>query len=328
MRKTRRKTLNSRKWLSIFGTGIFVLLVLFLWQGKVIFNKKIVKNENKINGLMMLIEFERIEGIQQWEKELDNRGITALVNVQANILKKYPEVFRRLASKGYEVAGGYDEAPFWDMPYKEQYRHMKESKDFIEKLVGKKIRVFGSRYFAYDENTLKAADALGIEYVLGRGTRDIEAIIYAPKEYKVKVISVSNVDVGDPMGRGSLCDYSLWARGADAAEFGKIVEENIAKKPTNMILVSHAYLGGTRLEWWKEYLKALSNPQVSWRGFDKWISAQLTISLPNVKIPLNKEVKYGTPKPAKPIEDYEPIPGLGIKEDTSKATPETGSVCQ
>lgn len=328
MRRTRQKTLNSWKWLSIFGIGIFVLLVLFLWQGKAILNKKIIKNENKINGLIMLIEFERIEGIQQWEKELDARGINALVKVQANILKKYPEVFKRLANKGYEIAGGYDEAPFWDMPYEEQYRHMKESKDFIEKLTGKKVRVFGSRYFAYDENTLKAADALGIEYVLGRGTRDIEAVIYAPKEYKVKVISVSNVDVGEPMGRGSLCDYSLWARGADAAEFGRIVEENIAKKPTNMILVSHAYLGGTRLEWWQQYLKALSSSEISWRGFDQWINAQSTISLPNAEIPLNKEVKYGTPKPAKPIDDYEPIPGLGINGDALKVTPMTESVCQ
>ena len=144
----------------------------------------------------------------------------------------------------------------------------------------------------------------------------------------MKVISVSNVDVGEPMGRGSLCDYSLWARGADAAEFGRIVEENIAKKPASMILVSHAYLGGTRLEWWQQYLKALSDPQITWRGFNQWLSAQSTISLPSAEIPLNKEVKYTIPKPAKPIEDYKPIPGLGIKEDASKATPETGSVCQ
>jgi len=106
---------------------------------------------------------------------------------------------------------------------------MKESKDSIESITGKPMRVFGSRYFAYDETTLKAADTLGIEYILGRGTRDVEAVIYQPKEYKVKVISVTNVDVGEPMGRGSLCDYSLWARGADAKEFGKYLVKALPK---------------------------------------------------------------------------------------------------
>jgi len=308
--------------------GVLLIVILFALVGKMFLGGQVVKNEKNINGLMMLIEFERIEGILQWEKELDGRGITALVNVQSNILGKYPEVFKHLANKGYEIAGGYDKAPFWDMSYQEQYQHMKESKEFIEQLIGKKIRVFGSRYFAYDENTLKAADALEIEYVLGRGTRDIEAVIYAPKEYKVKVISVSNVDVGEPMGRGSLCDYSLWARGSDATEFGKIIAENIAKKPTNMILVSHAYLGGTRLEWWQEYLKALASPEVSWKGFSQWITRQSVISLPNADIPLNKEVKYGTPKPAKPIDEYEPIPGLETTGGVLTATPDASSVCQ
>jgi hypothetical protein len=73
---------------------------------------------------------------------------------------------------------------------------------------------------------------MDIEYILGRGVNDVEATIYQPKEYKVKVISVTNVDVGEPMGRGSLCDYSLWARGADAEEFGKILMKASLKNQT------------------------------------------------------------------------------------------------
>ena len=328
MKNIRRKSLCVKKWLHLLSVGVLILIVLFAFFGKIFLGNSSVKNKKNINGLMMLIEFERIEGILQWEKALDEKGITALVSVQSNILEKYPEDFTRIANKGYEIAGGYDGAPFWDMPYEEQYQHMKDSQEFIKKIIGKNIRVFGSRYFAYDENTLKAADALGIEYILGRGTKDIEAVIYAPKEYKVKIISVSNVNVGEPMGRGSLCDYSLWARGADPAEFGKIVEENIVKNPTNMILVSHAYLGGTRLEWWNEYQKALTSPDISWKWFDQWITEQSAIVLPNVNIPLNKEVKYGTPNPAKPIDAYEPIPGLTSTENDSIIQPDAPSVCQ
>lgn len=268
---------------------------------------------NKINGLMMLIEFEEIEGILQWEKELDSRDLTAMIKVQNNVLEEYPEVFARMAEKGYEIAGGYDEAAFWDMPYEQQYKYLKESQELVEKITHQKMRVFGSRYFAYDENTLKAADALGIEYILARGTHDVAALIYTPEEYKVKIISVTNVENGE-MGRGSLCDYSLWARGADASEFASILQESLNKKPSNMILVSHAYLGGTRQEWWNEYLKVLNSELVNWTGFDSWVSKQKLVKMPNASIPVNREVKYVQPKPAKAIEDFTPISTIDENE--------------
>lgn len=266
-------------------------------------------SQQSINGMLMLIEFEEIDGVLQWEKELDTRNLTAMVKVQNNILEEYSDVFKRLSSKGYEIAGGYDEAAFWDMPYEEQYQYLKEAKELVEKITGKPMRVFGSRYFAYDENTLKAADALGIEYILARGTRDVSAVIYDPEEYKVNVISVTNVENGE-MGRGSLCDYSLWARGADAKEFAQILEESLAKKPKNMILVSHAYLGGTRQEWWEEYKKVLESDKVAWVGFDVWLRRQQLLAMPNSDIPVNREVKYVEPQPAKPMEDYAPVSDL------------------
>ncbi len=262
-----------------------------------------------INGLLMLIEFEKIDGILQWEKELDQRNLTAMVKVQNNVLEEHPEVFKRLASKGYEIAGGYDEAPFWEMPYEEQYQYLAEAQELVEEITGKPMRVFGSRYFAYDENTLKAADALDIEYLLARGTQDVAAVVYAPQEYDVKIISVTNVDNGE-MGRGSLCDYSLWARGADAAEFAQILSESLAKQPENMILVSHAYLGGTRQEWWDEYQKVLASDQVKWVGFDEWLNQQQLLVMPNQAIPVNLEVEYVKPQPAKPMEDYAPVSDL------------------
>lgn len=295
----------------IISISISLLILPLLFLGTACSSKKTIpESDNKINSLLMLIEFERIEGILQWEKELDSRGQSALVKVQDNILQEYPEVFKRLADKGYEIAGGYDIASFWDMSYEEQYQHLKEAKDLVEGITGKKMRVFGSRYFAYDETTLKAASDLGIDYILGRGVNDVEADIYQPLEYSTRVISVTNVDVGEPMGRGSLCDYSLWARGANAQEFGQILDESIAKKPSDMILVSHSYLGGTRMEWWAEYEKALLSTEIAWHSFDEWVAKQNIIALPNAEIPRNNEVKYGTPSPEKAMEDYEVIPGL------------------
>jgi len=337
------KETKNKKWI-FFALGMLVAVsLIFIFAGV---KKENVNSKNKnaqdnqtvsktqltdekINAMMMLIEFENIAGVLNWEKELDNINITALVKVQDNILKEYPNVFKRLANKGYEIAGGYDTEAFWDMPYNEQYKHLKEAKDLVESVTGKTMRVFGSRYFAYDENTLKAADALGIEYILARGTQDVNAVIYQPEEYNAKIISVSNVDFGD-MGRGSLCDYSLWARGSSPDEFGAMVEESIAKKPQNMILVSHSYLGGTRLAWWQEYEKALSYENLDWRGFDDWVAAQDAIAFPNAKIPVNREVKYVAPNPEKEIEEYEAVPGLDeLEKNGITSTADDGKmICQ
>ncbi len=261
------------------------------------------------NGLIMLIEFEKIDGLRHWERELDQRGLTALVQAQRDVMEKYPEDFARLARKGYPVAGIDAEKPFWDMPYDEQLRRMRETKEAVERATHKPMRVFGSRYFAYDENTLKAADVLGVEYVLGRGTAGAVAKIFAPREYNVKVISVSNVPFAE-MGTGSLCDYSLWARGSTDKDFAAVLDKVLTSRTSDLILVSHAYLGGTYAGWWQTYESALARPEVKWRQFDEWVRTVKVNAMPLAGIPVNREVKYDTPRPAVPLERLQRLQGL------------------
>lgn len=259
------------------------------------------------NGLLMLIEFEKIDGIRHWERELDKRGVRALIQAQQNVLKEFPDDFARLAGKGYTISGVHAEKPFWDMPYDEQLARMREEKAAVERITHKPMRVFASKYFAYDENTLRAADALGIDYVLGRGTAGALATIYAPREYKAKIISVSNVPFAE-MGTGSLCDYSLWARGSTGSDFGAVVANVLASRLPDLILVSHAYIGGMYKEWWQGYEAALANKQVDWRSFDDWAGKVRINRMPFAEIPVNREVKYETPKPAVPLPKLELLP--------------------
>ena len=86
------------------------------------------------NGLIMLIEFEKIEGLRHWERELDERGLTALVQAQRNVMEKYPEDFARLAAKDYPVTGIDAEKPFWDMPYDEQLARMRAVRETVSAL--------------------------------------------------------------------------------------------------------------------------------------------------------------------------------------------------
>jgi hypothetical protein len=293
---------------------VCIIVIILLVLGFFFLYPKITESKN-INGMIMLIESESIDGVLHWEKELDKKGISSLIMVKQNILEQYAEDFKRLAKKGYEIAGSVSGDPVWDKPYEYQYEQIKKVKELVENITQKPMRVVSSRYFAYDENTLKAADALGVEYVLARGTAGEKAIVYQPKEYQAKILSVSNIPFED-MGSGSLCDYSLWARGASAQDFQGVLDGCIEKRPDNMILVSHAYLGGTRLAWWTVYQKALNSENVVWKGFNGWIDNLKPLVMANADIPVNREVKYDVPKPAVAIEDLEPIPGIGEDEET------------
>jgi hypothetical protein len=291
-----------RSFPALFAAIAFAALAMSFASG--------ARAQTPSNGLIMLLEFEGIEGLRHWEQELDQRRLTALVQAQSNVMDKYPADFARMAAKGYPIAGIDADKPFWDMPYDQQLARMRQAKEAVEKITHKPMQVFGSRYFAYDENTLKAADALGVDYVLGRGTAGALATIYAPREYKAKIISVSNVPFGE-MGTGSLCDYSLWARGSTAKEFAAMLDKVIANPPADLILVSHAYLGGTREGWWQAYEQALARPQVKWRPFDQWVQAVKVNAMPVAEIPVNREVKYDTPRPAVPLDKLQLLPGLG-----------------
>ncbi len=263
-------------------------------------------------GLVQLIEFHDIQGLRNWAYELDQRGLTSLVFIQKNMLEAYPDDIRWLADRGHEIAGGYAEEALWDVPYETQLQLMQEAKELVEGVTGKPMRAFGSRYFAYDENTLKAADQLGVEYVLARGTSDVEALIYEPDEYDCKIISVSNVTFED-MGRGSLCDYSLWARGSTASEFEQVLDDALAKHPKRIMIASHAYLGGVKKDWWAAYSNLLDSGEVRWAAdFDEWVAPESGVNLqvPLSMIPENREVQYTTPTPSVPLEELEDLDNM------------------
>ncbi len=252
-----------------------------------------------------------VDGLLKWETELGKRGLTALIKASKPVLEKYPQVFGKLAREGHVIMGGYA-GICWDMPYAKQYQAMKETKEYMEKLTGKKMLVFACQYSSYDENTLKVAQALGVPYVLARGTEDVRALLYKPKEYNVRLLEVSNVEFGT-MGKGSLCDISLFSRGATDVDFSRIFAESIGKQPDSMILVSHPHIGGVKAGYWKVYEEALASNKVGWVPFEQWMKKVKTVELAYRQIPENREVDYLDPKPAVPLAQLENLPDAGRK---------------
>lgn len=301
---------------------LFIIIVLFAYiflvqkaKDKETFTPSTNKIEvSNINGLIYLINVhpdEPLDGLLKWEQELNERGITALIKSSKPVLEKHPKVFKRLSKTGHEIMVGNPDS-CWDMPYDEQLQVMKNSKEYVENLTGSPLKVFACKYSSYDENTVKAAEELGIEYVLARGTEDVRALIYKPEEYDVKLLEVSNVEFSD-MGRGSLCDISLFSRGSTAEDFEKVVEESFDKDPDSMILVSHPHIGGTKKVYWEVYEDALNTEKASWRTFEDFMDNITTKSMPYDQIPVNTEVKYLEPDPVVPLEELEDLPNAEDK---------------
>ncbi|MBN2374372.1 hypothetical protein JXL19_11360 [bacterium] len=269
------------------------------------------EDTSKRMGLVLLSESsDSVAGLNNFVYELQSRGIPALLGVTASFAVANCENIKKLQKYGVEIRASYSSEAFWDKPYDEQYQLMRDTIQTIEACIGKRVRVFGSRYFAYDENTVKAAEALGIEYVLARGTSGAKATIYKPHEYNVKIFSVSNVD-SEKWGTGSLCDYSYWSREGSIEQFreelfGSLNYDKISP-------VSHTYIGGLKASWMEVYLDFFDNADVNWVNLD--VFGAIDVTLPFSEIPQNREVQYTTPIPLIPLNEEPDVENLHNLDD-------------
>jgi hypothetical protein len=257
---------------------------------------KMQKNKvSQIEGMFLIIDHGNVKGLKHWADELERRGVAAVIQTNESMITEKGDLMRSLCAKGFEICGAYNERPFWNEPYRFQHEVMSRIKHKIEACTGKPMRIFGSKYSAYDEVTLKTADELDVKYVFARGAAGARAVVYKPEEYRVTLVSVSNVP-SEQLGTGSLCDQSLWSRGVDPNGFKEIL---FNLREDRIVLVAQTHLSGVKLYWWNVYQEFLDARRVLWKTLDEF-AAHPNV-LPNAKIPVNTEVKYLTPQPKIPL---------------------------
>jgi hypothetical protein len=249
----------------------------------------------RIKGLFLIVDRKNDKGLAHWARELEERKIPAVILVDEYMVDNNCSLVKNISERGFEIGSSYNEQPFWNEVFDIQYEIMSRIQDKVQSCISKPMRIFGSKYFAYNEATLQVADTLGIEYILARGTAGAKALIYKPHEYQITIISVSNVpSMG--MGTGSLCDWSLFSRGETPDVFRKILFGLTVDK---MILVGQTHLSGVKVRWWNVYQDFLNANIVTWTPLGEF--ATNAIELPNTQIPVNREVRYVTPKPKIPL---------------------------
>jgi len=285
--------------LIIIGIGTFFYFNNFQKQAT-ISNQEV---EPQTQGIMLLIEFEDTLGLNNFVYELSKRNMPSLLLINPDFIKENQEDILKLQDYNVEIAGVLSDESLWDISYEDQSQRISEAKQTIEEITKKPLRVIGSKYFAYDKNTLKVAEELGIEYVLGRGVTGSRATIFKPEEYNVKIFSVSNIN-SPKWGRGSLCDYSYWAREGTPYDF----EEELfaaAENYDKISPVSHTYIGGLKERWNRVYLEFFDNTNIFWQDLDQFGNIDLT--LPLSEIPQNREVQYRTPKSEIPLNEEQNV---------------------
>jgi peptidoglycan/xylan/chitin deacetylase (PgdA/CDA1 family) len=260
------------------------------------------KKGGQIEGMFLIIDHGNVKGLNHWTDEFERRGMPAVIQTNEQMVTEHGDIIRNLSKKGFEICGAYNEKPFWNEPYRFQYEVMSRIKDKVETCTGKSMRIFGSKYSAYDEMTLRVAHELGIPYVFARGAAGARAVVYKPKEYNVILVSVSNVP-SKHLGTGSLCDQSLWSRGAAPDDLRQIL---FNLKEDRIVLVAQTHLSGVKLYWWNIYQDFLDAHRVVWRSLDEFVSHPMI--LPNTEIPINTEVQYLIAQPKIPLEQEPDYP--------------------
>lgn len=259
-------------------------------------------NSDKVTGLFLVIDRLREQGLNRWCNELERRGIPAVISIHEETVARHCEMVKNISERGFEIACGYKGGPFWGESYDFQLTQAKRIKGLVETCVGRPLRILHSKYFAYTEDTLKVADALGIEYIFARGTAGARAVVYQPREYGAKIISVSNVP-SKTMGTGSLCDESLHCRTETPDTLRHLL---FHLKEDRIILVAQTHLSGEKVHWWNVYQEFFDAGIVNWKPLDQFVTDPVV--LPNAEIPINTRADYRVPKPLIPLEQEEGFP--------------------
>jgi hypothetical protein len=293
----------NKKLLLIPAIIVGVLLLLtgeYFLINKYVCKETTTEESPTPQAMMLLIEFQNTDGLVNMVNDMKERDVKGLLMVSGSFIEKHADVLKEILKTGVvEIAPSYDPEPFWGMSYDRQYEIISEMIKNAQTYLGVTPRVISSRYMASDENTVKVAQALGIEYITARGTTELATTIYKPEEYDVKIISVSNIDVPE-FKYGSFCDYSFYERNGSPEDMETQYKRAIQNE--KFMAVSHTYIGGYKERWNDMWHRLWDNYEVDWVDLDTLGSVDK--EMPMWQIPVNKNAPY-TPEKIRPAVSYE-----------------------
>jgi len=298
-------------------TIILLALLVLLFVGLKVINKTEPESEERVKGIMLLIEYKDTVGLSNFVNEMSQRDIHGLLMVTPEFVQSNCEEIKEITKHNVELVASNIGAPLWDVPYEEQKERILEMTQGIEACTGKPIRIISSTYMASDATTIKVAHELGIPFVTARGTTDSKATVYKVEDYPdVKILSVSNIPQVQ-YKYGSLCDYSYFERNGEPddmlEELMRSVEPLSDKEKArygeyNKITpTTHTNIGGYLKPWMEMWINFwdTTKEKIEWVDLDEFM-ADSDWELPLWQIPVNKNNPY-TPEKIRPAISYDEI---------------------
>lgn len=168
---------------------------------------------------------------------------------------KYPEIAKRLANEGHEVAAhgmAWDDQ--WNKSYADELKFVKDGVDAVEKITGKRAVGYNCNWLRRSPNTLKVLQELGFIYHIDDLSRDEPFVTKVNgKNFVVMPYTLRNNDIVQVAGNNWSPDQFLSQL---KHEFDQLYAEGATKR--RMMSISfHDRIGGTpaMVQAMKEFIK-------------------------------------------------------------------------
>ncbi|CAM2892101.1 Polysaccharide deacetylase [Flavobacterium succinicans] len=173
-----------------------------------------------------------------WKKH--NIKVTSHVVGDAAI--KYPEIAKRMANEGHEIAAhGIAWSNQWDKHYADELKFVKDGVDAVEKITSKRAVGYNANWLRRSPNTLKVLQELGFLYHIDDLSRDEPFITKVNgKNFVVMPYTLRNNDIVNIEGKHWSPDQFLTQL---KMEFDQLYAEGATKR--RMMSISfHDRIGG------------------------------------------------------------------------------------
>ncbi|MFA6023173.1 MAG: polysaccharide deacetylase family protein [Candidatus Pacearchaeota archaeon] len=126
------------------------------------------------------------EGLAKFEKLADKHKIKPILFVNADCIIKYPEIFRKLHKKGWEISlHGYSHRRFDDLPFAEKEKEIKSSLEVFEKYLHFKPKGFRAPQHSIDNQTLDLLEKYHFNYDSSYTPFNLLQLFFFPKRFKL-----------------------------------------------------------------------------------------------------------------------------------------------
>jgi len=126
------------------------------------------------------------EGLVKFEKICDKNNVKPILFVTCDCIKKYPQIFRKLHEKGWEISlHAYEHKRFDELSSNEKEEQIKKSLACFKKYLKIKPKGFRAPQHGIDAETLALLEKYNFEYDSSYHPMNLLQLLFFPKKFSL-----------------------------------------------------------------------------------------------------------------------------------------------